>query len=220
MTPPPACSTSGATITSSSPNRSANRKSPSVLGAHELEEGKAYFIVPTTQSGLYRYQISDLVRVRGFLGRTPVVEFLGKGHRFANMTGEKISEHQVTQAMTVAMRRTGFGVGTYSLAPIWDDVRPYYGLFVEEADTVDAAGLSRFLRSTIGAWRVEHRVRGQTRGRPPRPGAGGGVAPGAWAEWDRGRLAKTGGSPEQYKHPCLIGDLGLRDSVTVRREVA
>ena len=29
----------------------------------------------------------------------------------------------------------------------------------------------------------------------------------------------TGGSPEQYKHPCLIGDLAFRGSVPVVREV-
>ena len=65
----------------------------------ELEHRKAYFIIPTTAYGLYRYHISDLVRVTGFYGRTPLVEFLGKGHRFSNMTGEKLSEYHVTKAL-------------------------------------------------------------------------------------------------------------------------
>ncbi len=38
--------------------------------------------------------------------------------------------------------------------------------------------------------------------------------------WDRDRLAKTGGSPEQYKHPCLVGDAAFRDTLPVVREVA
>ncbi len=42
---------------------------------------------------------------------------------------------------------------------------------------------------------------------------------GAWAEWDRARLAKTGGSPEQYKHPALIGDVAFRNTMTVLRDV-
>lgn len=41
---------------------------PTVLGAHELREGGSYFILPTTAYGLYRYHISDLVRVTGFQG--------------------------------------------------------------------------------------------------------------------------------------------------------
>ena len=44
------------------------------------------------------------------------------------------------------------------------------------------------------------------------------VPTGTWAKWDRERLAQTGGSPEQYKHPCLIGDMKFRESMTVLRE--
>ena len=45
------------------------------------------------------------------------------------------------------------------------------------------------------------------------------IPAGAWAKWDRDRLAQTGGSPEQYKHPCLVGDLKFRESMAVVREV-
>ena len=30
---------------------------------------------------------------------------------------------------------------------------------------------------------------------------------GFWARWDRARLERSGGTLEQYKRPCLIGDL-------------
>ena len=72
---------------------------PTVLQAHEVQEGRSYFIVPTTTFGLYRYQIHDLVRVTGFYNRTPLIEFLSKGSHFANITGEKLSEYHVAQAM-------------------------------------------------------------------------------------------------------------------------
>jgi hypothetical protein len=201
------------------PEGEADSPTPTVLGAHELEDGKAYFIVPTTASGLYRYQISDLVRVRGFLGRTPLVEFLGKGHRFANLTGEKLSEHQVTQAMETTARRTGFHVGGYSLAPVWHDERPYYGLFVEEPDASDA--LKPFLAEydrALGELNIEYAAKRESaRLGPVRAFV---LPAGTWAKWDRDRLAKTGGSPEQYKHPCLIGDLAFKDSLPVLREVS
>jgi hypothetical protein len=38
---------------------------------------------------------------------------------------------------------------------------------------------------------------------------------GFWSNWDRERVVKTGGSPEQYKHPCLIGDVGFAQSAPV-----
>jgi hypothetical protein len=42
---------------------------------------------------------------------------------------------------------------------------------------------------------------------------------GAWQKWDRERLARTGGSLEQYKHPCLISDLKFRGKEKERKGV-
>ena len=193
---------------------------PTVLGAHELVEGRSYYIVPTTLYGLYRYHISDLVRVTGFYGRTPEVEFLGKGHRFANLTGEKLSEYHVTRAVDAAASRAGQPLTAYTVAPVWDDARPYYAVFVEEPDTVDVASLRRFLTEldrSLGEENVEYAAKRE--GGRLGPVRAAVIPAGAWAAWDRERLAKTGGSAEQYKHPCLAGDLGFRDTMTVLREV-
>lgn len=193
---------------------------PTVLGTHELAEGKSYYIIPTTAYGLYRYHISDLVRVTGFFGRTPIVEFLGKGHRFANLTGEKLSEYHVTKAMDAVVRRVPQPVTAYSLAPIWDEKQPHYGLFLEEPDAADKGLLRRFLTEfdrQLGAENVEYEAK-RTSGRLG-PVRGELIPAGTWATWDRRRLEQTGGSPEQYKHPCLIGDIGFRDSMTVLREL-
>lgn len=193
---------------------------PTVLGAHELAEGKSYYLVPTTAYGLYRYHISDLVRVTGFFGRTPQVEFLGKGHRFANLTGEKLSEYHVTKAMDSVAPRLGQTITAYSLAPIWDEKQPYYGLFIEQQDTRDEPALRRFLAEfdrQLGVENIEYAAkRDSGRLGPVRALV---LATGAWAAWDRDRLAQTGGSPEQYKHPCLIGDIQFRDTMRVLQEI-
>src|SRR5262245_3781601 len=70
------------------PESEVESEHPTILAAHELEEGGKYFILLTTSFGLYRYNIHDLVRVTGFYKQTPVVEFLNKGALFANITGE------------------------------------------------------------------------------------------------------------------------------------
>ena len=192
------------------PEAEAESASPTVLGAHELEDGRSYFLVPTTASGLYRYQLSDLVRVRGFLGRTPCVEFLGKGRRFSNLTGEKLSEPQVTQAMAA----TGAGLSAYVLAPVWDEAEPHYGLFVEGPEAgglAGLAGLAAALDRQLCERNVEYagkRAGGRLGAVRPRP-----VPAGFFAGFDRERLAATGGSPEQYKRPCLIGDVGFAAGV-------
>ncbi len=116
------------------PQEEAGSPQPTVLAAHELVEGRAYFILLTTAYGLYRYNISDVVRCTGFHNGTPLVEFLSKGAHFANLTGEKVSEYHVTGAMADVLRALDLTLTAYSVAPCWDDELPYYGLFVERAD--------------------------------------------------------------------------------------
>ncbi len=203
------------------PQEEADSPSPTVLSAHELEEGGSYFILPTTAFGLYRYDIHDLVRVTGFHNRTPLVEFLSKGAHFANMTGEKLSEHHVTRAMAAVLRQLDLTLTCYSVAPCWDDETPYYGLFVERPDVADAergARLAALLDRQLGEENVEYRgKRDSLRLAPLRLEL---LPAGTWAEWDRERLRRNGGSLEQYKHPCLINDMNFRTTMPVQAEAA
>lgn len=202
------------------PEAEMDGPNPTVLGAHELELGKTYFLLPTTAAGLYRYHISDLVRVTGFLGRTPTVEFVGKGHRFSSLTGEKLSEYHVTRAMDAAAADTGVSVKGYIVAPVWDERRPYYAAFVEEPDAADAGRLKSLLvafEKRLSQGNTEYEAKRES-GRlgPVRAAV---IPAGTLAAFDRDRLAKTGGSPEQYKRPCLIGDVDFARTMTVLREV-
>jgi hypothetical protein len=202
------------------PQEEADKPNPVALAAHELEEGKTYYILPTTAFGLYRYHIHDLVRVTGFHNKTPLVEFLSKGAHFANLTGEKLSEHHVSHAMRDVLAELGLTLTTYSLAPCWDDEQPYYGLFVERADLAgreQGLRLVDLLDRRLQQVNVEYAAKRESlRLGPIRLGL---VPPGAWHEWDRQRLARTGGTLEQYKHPCLISDPKLRDSLPVEEEL-
>jgi hypothetical protein len=203
------------------PESEIDSPKPTVLAAHEVREGGSYFILPTTRAGLYRYHISDLVRVAGFHHKTPLIEFLGKGNRFANLTGEKLSEHHVTRAIDQSARKAGQPISAYSMAPCWDDAQPYYGLFIEDQDTANAERLKDFLEDldrALGEQNIEYAAkRDSGRLGPVRVEV---LPPGTWQRWDRERLAQSGGSPEQYKHPCLIGDLNFRQSMPVLREIA
>jgi hypothetical protein len=196
------------------PEAEGNSPNPTVLGAHEVEEGGRYFILLTTSYGLYRYHIHDLVRVTGFHNATPLVEFLSKGAHFANLTGEKLSEYHVTHSMAEVLARLDLTLTAYALAPCWDDELPYYGLFVEEGDLpMSGAGqaLEAALEARLYAMNIEYAAKRDS-------GRLGAVRlerlrNGAWARWDRRRLAATGGVLEQYKHPCLIPDPAFRESM-------
>ena len=202
--------------------RGRTGRSPTVLAAHELEEGQNYFILPTTAYGLYRYHIHDVVRVTGFYNQTPLIEFLSKGAHFANITGEKLSEYHVTQAMDDVLRELDLTLTAYSLAPCWDDEQPYYGLFVERGDLRRSrAGPAAGRGCWSGAWQkstsnTPASARACAWGRSAwsccrqAPGTSGTAS--AWP--------RTGGTLEQYKHPCLIPDPKFRESMPVEQEVA
>jgi hypothetical protein len=202
------------------PEEEAKEARPITLAAHEVEEGGKYFILTTTAFGLYRYHIQDLVRVTGFYNRTPLVEFLSKGVHFANLTGEKLSEYHVTRAMDEVLQEMALPVTSYSLAPCWNDEQPYYGLFVERGELgkgQEAIQIAQALDRRLKDANVEYASKRAS-------GRLGSVRleilpPGTWQEWDQKRLARTGGTAEQYKHPCLIPDLAFRDSMPVEEEI-
>src|SRR5262245_45298573 len=194
---------------------------PTVLAAHELQDGGKYFILLTTAFGLYRYNIHDLVRVTGFFNQTPIIEFLNKGALFANITGEKLSEYHVTRTMSEALRDLDMSLTAYSLVPCWDDQQPYYGLFVERGDFGDrgqALHLAAELDLRLCDINMEYASKRESqRLGPIRVDL---IRTGAWYEWDRQRLLRNGGSPEQYKHPCLITEPHFRENMAVEQELS
>ncbi len=205
------------------PEAEAESANPTVLGAHELKEGGRYYILLTTGYGLYRYHIHDLVRVAGHHNRTPLIEFLSKGAHFANITGEKLSEYHVTQSMAEVLRELDLTLNVYSVAPIFpddDSEQPCYGLFVERGDLPsESAGqaLAQRLEDHLARVNVEYESkRGSQRLGALRLEF---LPPGFWARWDRERLLRNGGTLEQYKHPCLIGDMGFYRQAVQREGV-
>lgn len=59
--------------------------------AHELKDGEEYNLLITNYSGLYRYQMHDIVGVKGFTGQNPNIQFVSKTRDIANIAGEKLS---------------------------------------------------------------------------------------------------------------------------------
>jgi hypothetical protein len=196
-----------------------------VLEAHELVEGENYFILLTTSSGLYRYDIHDLVRCVGYQGEAPVLEFLNKGDYFSSITGEKLSEFQVVEAVRRTLDELGMTLGTFTVAPVWGDP-PHYVLLVEDragqtgsipaprrVEVSQSHRLAEALDRHLQAVNMEYANRRETRRLGPLELRL--LPPGSWHRYRDERLAR-GGSLEQYKHPCLVSDLDLVSKLTAR----
>jgi hypothetical protein len=102
---------------------------------HQLESGREYYVVVTTPSGLYRYFINDIVRAEGSFYDTPLIRFVQKGKGVTNITGEKLYESQITEAMGNAEAHFGFrAIFHLVLADVEQQI---YRVFLE-ADQIQA----------------------------------------------------------------------------------
>jgi len=186
------------------PEAEHGKPHPTVLEAHELEVGQRYFIVLTTTSGFYRYDICDVVECTGFHGQAPLLKFLNKGSHFSSITGEKLSEYQVADAVKMALEELGMTCGLFTVAPRWGDP-PGYALLLEPGPHMKrryelAAAVDRHLCRM----NIEYRERLESQRLQPMIVHA--LPKGAWETFVARRLSR-GGSREQYKHPCLTSDL-------------
>lgn len=99
------------------------------LGLHEIEPGQDYYIFVTTRSGLYRYDINDIVRAEPGLTGCPGLRFLQKGRGVTNITGEKVSEHQIATAVVAAL--APYGLHTPGFMALADEDAAHYVLHLE-----------------------------------------------------------------------------------------
>jgi GH3 auxin-responsive promoter len=121
---------------------------PAFLTLGRLEPGRRYYVIVTTIAGLYRYFMNDLVEVTGSFRATPLLRFVQKGRGVTSVTGEKLYESQVIQAVQDVARR--FNVNTSFFLLVADEARSGYELFLEVDDS-SAQTSSRPPGADIGA---------------------------------------------------------------------
>ena len=80
---------------------------PKIYQAFELKEGQRYNMLVTTSSGLYRYNMTDLLEVTGYYNEFPTVKFIQKVNGTISLTGEKLHERQFIEAVHETERKTG-----------------------------------------------------------------------------------------------------------------
>lgn len=188
------------------PEEEAGRPDAPTLLPHETQVGERYFLVLTTPSGLFRYDIGDLVEVTGRSGPVPVIRFLNKGGHVSSLTGEKLTEHQVVTAVNGAVAALGLPVESYCLCPVWDEA-PCYDLLVEEAAVAPerAPALAEAVERALVDLNIEYAAkRASGRLDPIRVRT---LPPGTWHAYDTEAIDRTGGRVEQYKHKFLVGDV-------------
>lgn len=188
------------------------------LTCDQLESNRQYYIYFTTSAGLYRYDINDVVRVVDFYRDTPVVQFVRKGQGITSITGEKLTESQVTDALMEVVDESAFDVRHFTARVEWGEP-PCYAMYAELGDDVTREEGRRFLTEmdrALCAQNVEYEAKRESqRLGPPLLRR---VAPGSYHTLRQSRVAE--GAPEaQVKIPQLSTDMKFGARMTVLDEI-
>jgi hypothetical protein len=136
------------------------RDSWDFLGVDQIEPGKEYYVFFTTTGGLYRYDINDVIEVVDRFHRAPVVAFRRKGRGASNITGEKVTENQVIEAVQKAARETGVTVDHFQA--IADVEEAQYVFQVESSSGIPEGVRRSFLEGlerSLSEMNLEYRAK-------------------------------------------------------------
>lgn len=98
---------------------------------HELEEGKLYEIIITTFAGLYRYQLKDVIRVVGFEGETPLIEFAYRANHVTDICNTHVTGEDLSFCIKKLEDDYQIHVSDYSIYANPDYTKPRIEFFIE-----------------------------------------------------------------------------------------
>ncbi len=103
----------------------------------EVEIGGEYEIIITTKSGLYRYRTRDAMRVTGFYGKLPTLEYMYRMDMCINLNGEKTYEPALRKTMEKTAKDMGFTFVDFTVNPNTDVTPSCYEFFIEMMECPD-----------------------------------------------------------------------------------
>lgn len=104
----------------------------------ELQDGKQYKLIITTFSGLYRYDLKDIIEVDGFTYNTPNIHFVNKTKDVGNICGEKLSAQFIIQVIERLSSRYGLKVKHFCAVADCKDQRYDFCMELESETTLDS----------------------------------------------------------------------------------
>ncbi|MCK6506720.1 GH3 auxin-responsive promoter family protein [Myxococcota bacterium] len=171
--------------------------------AHQAEPGERLRLVVSTEAGLLRYDLEDLVEVVGRCEATPMVRFVGKAGRYLNRAGERVSEDQVARAAAAATARHRGPAPTGFTATAVQDPVPWLCVGVEGLPAAALPAWVAAFDEALQQANVEYRGRRAT-GRMDPPVAQA-LPEGTYAAW-RARRLEAGAPDGQLKDPVIAVD--------------
>jgi len=93
------------------------KKEPLTIGLEDIELGKNYALIISTNGGLWRYQLGDTIQ---FTSLNPFrIKVSGRLKHFINAFGEEVIVDNTDQAIAIASEKTNAIVNDYTAAPVY-----------------------------------------------------------------------------------------------------
>ncbi len=93
------------------------KKDPQTIGLHEVEIGRNYALIISTNGGLWRYMLGDTVQ---FTSLKPFrIKVSGRLKHYMNAFGEEVIVDNSDKAIAIASEKTGAVVNDYTAAPVY-----------------------------------------------------------------------------------------------------
>lgn len=151
-------------------------ENPDVFGCWDVERGQKYVVVMSTDAGLWRYVIGDVVEFDdipdGVTGDGSVsrgsgparLRIVGRHRHFINAFGENLIGEHIEHGVAAASEATGLTVGEFTAAPIYPSETNRAGLEIavefERPPTPDElAAFGRVFDETVRAENVDYNTK-------------------------------------------------------------
>jgi hypothetical protein len=93
------------------------KKFPNTIGLHDVEVGKNYALIISTNGGLWRYIVGDTIL---FTSVKPFrIKVSGRLKHYINAFGEEVIVDNTDKAIAIASQKTGAIVNDYTAAPVY-----------------------------------------------------------------------------------------------------
>ena len=127
-----------------------NKENPQTVMLQDVEIGKNYAVIISTNGGLWRYKIGDTVE---FTSKSPYLfKITGRTKHFINAFGEEIVVENAEAALAKACAETGAVISDYTAAPVYfgDDNNGAHEWLIEfETQPYSLAKFTEILDNTL-----------------------------------------------------------------------
>jgi hypothetical protein len=192
---------------------------PKTLLPCEVQVGERYRILVTNYSGLYRYDIGDVVEVLGFYNETPLIVFRHRLGGLLSSTTEKTTEFHAVRTMQHLQQTCQVTLENFCITLSDTGVPSHYWVNIELAPGSQLSNPEGFIQcfdDYLQTIHTSYAVKRQEQVPAPRLRI---LAPGSFAQL-RQQMVQRGIPESQLKFPHVSENRSLLAGLTVEKEVA